>query len=119
MNSGVPLAVWLAMIGGFLAIVAFDLLAVARKRTQVRPRSAIGWLAAYITLACLFGVALIAWGPPHTGGEFFAGYVTEYSLSVDNLFVFLIVITRMRVPEAAHDMVIGVGERIDDALDRK
>src|SRR5262245_2115262 len=50
MNSGVPLAVWLTTIGGFLAIVAFDLLVVARKRSQVRPRSAIGWLAGYITL---------------------------------------------------------------------
>ena len=109
MNSGVPLAVWLATIGGFLAIVAFDLLLVARKRARVRPRSAVGWLAAYIALACLFGAVLVVWGPPHTGGEFFAGYVTEYSLSVDNLFVFLIVITRMRVPEAAQDTVIFVG----------
>lgn len=109
MSGGVPFAVWLATIGGFLAIVAFDLLVVARKRSQVRPRSAIGWLAGYITLACLFGVGLAEWGPPHTGGEFFAGYVTEYSLSVDNLFVFLIVITRMQVPEAAQDMVVFIG----------
>jgi len=109
MSDGVPTAVWLATIGGFLAIVTFDLLLVARKRGQVRPRSAIGWLAGYITLACLFGAGLVLWGPPHTGGEFFAGYVTEYSLSVDNLFVFLIVISRMRVPEAAQDTVIFIG----------
>lgn len=108
-GSGVPLAVWLATIGGFLAIVTFDLLVMARKRDRVRPRSAVSWLAGYIALACLFGVGLILWGPPHTGGEFFAGYVTEYSLSVDNLFVFLIVITRMRVPEAAQGLVIIVG----------
>jgi TerC family integral membrane protein len=109
MSDGVPTAVWLATIGGFLAIVAFDLLLVARKRGQVRPRNAIGWLAGYITLACLFGAGLVLWGPPHTGGEFFAGYVTEYSLSVDNLFVFLIVISRMQVPEAAQDTVIFIG----------
>jgi TerC family integral membrane protein len=109
MNSGVPLAVWVATIGGFLAIVAFDLLVVARNRSRVRPRSAIAWLAAYVTLACMFGVALVAWGPPHTGAQFFAGYVTEYSLSVDNLFVFLIVINRMRVPEAAQDTVLFIG----------
>jgi TerC family integral membrane protein len=108
-SDGVPLAVWLTTIGGFLAIVAFDLLVVARKRGRVRPRSAIGWLAGYIALACLFGVGLAVWGPPHTGGEFFAGYLTEYSLSVDNLFVFLVVITRMQVPEAAQDLVIFVG----------
>jgi TerC family integral membrane protein len=109
MSGGVPLAVWLATIGGFLVIVTFDLLVVARKRARVRPWSAIGWLVAYIVLACLFGAGLTAWGPPHAGGEFFAGYVTEYSLSVDNLFVFLIVITRMRVPEAAQDVVVFIG----------
>ncbi|HXT92209.1 MAG TPA: TerC/Alx family metal homeostasis membrane protein [Trebonia sp.] len=109
MSDGMPPAVWLATIGGFLAIVAFDLLVVARKRGRARPRSAIGWLAGYITLACLFGAGLAVWGPPRTGGEFFAGYVTEYSLSVDNLFVFLIVITRMQVPEAAQDTVIFIG----------
>jgi len=109
MNGGVPLAVWLATISGFLAIVALDLLVVARMRVRVRPRSAVAWLAGYIALACLFGVGLTVWGPPHTGGEFFAGYVTEYSLSVDNLFVFLVLITRMRVPEAAQDRVIFIG----------
>lgn len=109
MSGGVPLAAWLATIGGFVAIVAFDLLVVATKRARVRPRSALSWLAAYVTLACLFGAALVMWGPPHAGGQFFAGYVTEYSLSVDNLFVFLVVITRMRVPEAAQDVVILTG----------
>jgi len=59
MTDGVPLAVWLATIGGFFTIVALDLLVVARKRGQVRPRSAIGWLAGYIMLACLFAFSAI------------------------------------------------------------
>ena len=62
MNGGVPLAVWLATISGFLAIVALDLLVVARMRVRVRPRSAVAWLAGYIALACLFGVGLTVWG---------------------------------------------------------
>lgn len=109
MSGGVPTTVWVATIAGFIAIVVFDLLVVARRRERVDIRSAVGWLAAYVALACLFGAALAVRGPHGTGGEFFAGYVTEYSLSVDNLFVFLVVISRMRVPEQAQDRVLFIG----------
>jgi tellurite resistance protein TerC len=63
-----------------------------------------------------FGLTLLWWGPAGTGGEFFAGYVTEYSLSVDNLFVFLVVITRMRVPVVAQDRVLFIGIVLSLAL---
>ena len=109
MSGGVPAAVWCATLAGFLAMVSLDLLVVSRRRRQVRPREAVGWLAGYVFLACLFGSGLALWGPPRAAAAFFAGYVTEYSLSVDNLFVFLIVIIRMRVPPAAQDPVIFAG----------
>ena len=109
MSGGVPAVVWALTIAGFVAVVVFDLAVVARRRERVGVRSAVGWLAVYVALACLFGVTLLVWGPHRTGGEFFAGYVTEYSLSVDNLFVFLVVISRMRVPERAQDRVLFIG----------
>lgn len=109
MSGGVPAAVWVLTISGFVLVVALDLLLVSRRRTEITTRSAVRWLAAYVGLAVLFGLALVAWGPAGTGGEFFAGYVTEYSLSVDNLFVFLVVITRMRVPGVAQDRVLLIG----------
>jgi tellurite resistance protein TerC len=108
-NSGVPATVWLLTVVGFLAVVAFDLIVVARRRRHVDTRSAVRWLLGYVALACVFGAGLAAWGPAHSGSEFYAGYLTEYSLSVDNLFVFLVVITRMRVPEAAQDRVLFIG----------
>lgn len=109
MSGGVSLTVWLLTIAGFVAVVVLDLVLVSRRRTEVTTRSAVRWLAAYVALALVFGLGLLAWGPSGTGGEFFAGYVTEYSLSVDNLFVFLIVITRMRVPVVAQDRVLFIG----------
>jgi tellurite resistance protein TerC len=105
----VSLAVWVLTIVGFLVVVALDLLLVSRHRAEVSARSAVRWLAAYVGLAVLFGLALLSWGPSGSGGEFFAGYLTEYSLSVDNLFVFLVVITRMRVPVVAQDRVLFIG----------
>jgi tellurite resistance protein TerC len=108
-SGGVPALVWVATIVGFIAVVVLDLAVLARRRERVDVRSAVRWLAAYVALACLFGVALVLWGPGASGGEFFAGYVTEYSLSVDNLFVFLVVISRMQVPAQAQDRVLFIG----------
>jgi tellurite resistance protein TerC len=109
MSGGVPALVWVATVVGFVAVVVLDLTVLARRRERVDVSSAVRWLAAYVALACLFGAALVMWGPGASGGEFFAGYVTEYSLSVDNLFVFLLVISRMQVPAQAQDRVLFIG----------
>jgi tellurite resistance protein TerC len=108
-SSGVPVWVWAATIAGFLAIVAFDLLVMARRREHVTTRTAVVSLLGYVVLAAVFGAGLWLWGPPHSGPEFAAGYLTEYSLSVDNLFVFLVVLTRMHVPAVAQDRVLFIG----------
>ena len=109
MSGGVPLWAWVLTVAGFLGVVAFDLLVMARRREQVSTRAAVYSLLAYVGLALLFGVGLWLWGPVHSGPEFAAGYVTEYSLSVDNLFVFLLVMTRMQVPALAQDRVLFIG----------
>ena len=85
-------------IAGFLGIVAFDLLVMARRREHVTTRTAVAGLLGYVALAVVFGRGPGLWGPARSGPEFAAGYLTEYSLSVDNLFVFLVVMTRMQVP---------------------
>jgi len=109
MSGGVPAWVWVLTVAGFLGIVAFDLLVMARRREHVSTRGALYSLVAYVGLAVAFGVGLWLWGPGHSGPEFAAGYVTEYSLSVDNLFVFLLVMTRMQVPVVAQDRVLFIG----------
>src|SRR5690606_28081950 len=70
------------------------------------------WSAFYVALALLFGVGMgVVWGWDH-GGEYFAGYVTEKSLSVDNLFVFLIIMTKFAVPRIYQQKVLLVGVAI-------
>ncbi|TDD25881.1 TerC/Alx family metal homeostasis membrane protein [Kribbella turkmenica] len=106
-----PPAVWVLTIAGLLAIVAFDLIVIARRDHSVTIKDATRWVLFYVGLAGMFavGLFLFAPGPRTTGGEFVAGYITEYSLSVDNLFVFVIIMARFAVPGLAQDKVLYVG----------
>jgi len=94
----VPLWVWGATVLGLLAVLALDLFAVGRKPHLVSLREAGLWVAAMATLAVAFGLGLSHVAGPAYGGQFFAGWITEYSLSVDNLFVFVIIMARFKVP---------------------
>jgi tellurite resistance protein TerC len=101
--------VWLLTVGGLLGVVALDLVVIGRRRRAVTMRDATFWVLVYIGLAAVFagGLAIFAGGA--ASGEFVAGYVTEYSLSVDNLFVFMIIIARFGVPALAQDKVLYIG----------
>jgi len=107
--SAVPLPVWLGTGLGFLAIVALDLVVIGRRKDAVSIRQATSWVLFYVALAALFAVGLFVFRGGTTGGEFVAGYITEYSLSVDNLFVFVIIMARFRVPAIAQDKVLYIG----------
>jgi TerC family integral membrane protein len=109
MGTHVSLAVWLATIAGLLAIVVLDLVVIARRNHSVTIKDATRWVLFYVALASVFGAGLFAFGRSGSGGEFAAGYITEYSLSVDNLFVFVIIISRFAVPALAQDKVIYIG----------
>ncbi|MBB6568006.1 TerC/Alx family metal homeostasis membrane protein [Kribbella sandramycini] len=101
--------VWVLTIVGLLAIVAFDLIVIARRKRAVTIKDATRWVLFYVGLAGLFAVGLFLFSPSQTGGEFVAGYITEYSLSVDNLFVFVIIMARFGVPALAQDKVLYIG----------
>jgi TerC family integral membrane protein len=107
--ADVPAWVWLLTVGGLLGVVALDLVVIGRRRRAVTMRDATFWVLVYIGLAAVFagGLAIFAGGA--ASGEFVAGYVTEYSLSVDNLFVFMIIIARFGVPALAQDKVLYIG----------
>ncbi len=108
----VPLWVWGLTIAGVVGLMVFDFYAHVRTPHEPTFREAAFWSAFYIALALVFGVGLLlVWGPSH-GGEYFAGYVTEKSLSVDNLFVFLIIMTRFAVPRIYQQKVLLVGVAI-------
>jgi tellurite resistance protein TerC len=109
MLTALPLSAWIATIVGLVVVVGVDLVVIARRRDEVSVRDATRWVVFYIALAVAFGCVLIAFGPPDTGSQFFAGYVTEYSLSVDNLFVFVIIMARFAVPPLARDKTLYIG----------
>lgn len=109
MLTDVSLGVWLATFVGLVAIVILDLAVIARRNHAVTIKDATRWVLFYVGLAAVFGVGLLVVGRSGAGGEFFAGYITEYSLSVDNLFVFVIIIARFGVPALAQDKVLYIG----------
>jgi len=108
----VPLWVWGATAALVVAIIVFDFYAHVRTPHEPTFRESAGWSVFYIAFAVVFGVGLGGvWGWDH-GSEYFAGYVTEKSLSVDNLFVFLIIMTGFAVPRAYQQKVLLVGVAI-------
>ena len=108
-HAHVPTGVWLVTVVGLLAIVVLDLTVIARRRREVTVKDATLWVVFYVALAGVFAGLLFAVLGPVPGSEFVAGYITEYSLSVDNLFVFVIIMARFAVPVLAQDKVLYIG----------
>jgi len=105
----VPLWLWIATVGGLLALIALDLVIVDRKPHEVTTAEAARWVIFYISCAVLFGIGVWIFGGHDPGVEFFTGYITEYSLSVDNLFIFMIVMASFKVPAIHQHRVLLVG----------
>ncbi|MFI7132991.1 TerC family protein [Nonomuraea sp. NPDC050153] len=106
----VPVWAWIAVIGGLLVVLAIDLWIVDRgEAREFSMRQAGYWVTFYVALAVVFGVLLWASVGGDRAGEFFAGYITEYSLSVDNLFIFFIIMSRFAVPREYQHKVLLVG----------
>jgi tellurite resistance protein TerC len=104
-----PVWVWIATMGGIAAVIAFDFYLVARKPHEPSFRESLYWVMFYVGLAVLFGLGVTLFAGPGHGGEFFAGWITEYSLSVDNLFVFVLIMARFAVPREYRQKVLIVG----------
>jgi tellurite resistance protein TerC len=101
---------WLATVVGLLLLMGFDQWVAHRKgEHEFSHREALRWVGLYVGLAVAFGAGLWAVAGGRYGAEFFAGYVTEYSLSVDNLFVFVIIMSSFAVPRAYQHKVLLVG----------
>ena len=101
---------WLLTIGAFVLILGVDLLIAARKGPHVISiGEATRWIVFYVALAVAFGIGLAVVAGGQSSGEFFAGYLTEYSLSVDNLFVFVIIMASFSVPQEHQHKVLLFG----------
>ncbi len=105
----VPSWLWVATIAGIVALLLFDFVFHVRKAHVPTLREAAVWSAFYVGIALVFGVALLVLAGPTYGGEYFAGYVTEKALSVDNLFVFLIIMSSFAVPREDQQKVLLFG----------
>ena len=103
-----PLA-WQLTIGLILVLLLFDYFFHVRKAHVPTLEEAGLWSAAYVGIALLFGVGVLVIGGAELGAEYFAGYVTEKALSVDNVFVFLFILTRFKVPRRDQQKVLLFG----------
>ncbi|MEU3350594.1 TerC family protein [Streptomyces sp. NPDC037389] len=105
----VSLTLWVLTILGLCALVAADFFIGGRKPHEVSLKEAGVWTAVWVALAGLFGLGLLAFGGGQPAGEFFAGFITEKSLSVDNLFVFVLIMAKFSVPSIYQQRVLMVG----------
>lgn len=105
----VPLYVWILTIIGIVGLLAFDFFFHVRKAHSPKLRESATWSAIYVGIALVFGIGVLVFGGPTMGTEYFAGYVTEKALSVDNLFVFLIIMASFKVPRADQQKVLLFG----------
>jgi len=105
----VSLLTWALVVGAILVLIVVDLLTVSRKPHDVMFKEAAIWSIFYIGVAIAFGVWVWQTAGSQFGTEYFAAYLVEKSLSVDNLFVFIIILTQFAVPSIFHQRVLMFG----------
>ena len=96
----VDIWVWLITIGAFSVVILGDLFYQVRNPHEPGFRESANSIAVYISLALLFTLVIGAVWPGQYAGEYLGGFITEYALSVDNLFVFLVIFTSSRCQES-------------------
>ncbi|WP_068798787.1 TerC family protein [Pseudonocardia sp. HH130630-07] len=105
----VPLWVWLATVAVVVGMLVFDFVGHARDPHEPTLRESAIWSVGYIAIALLFGVGVGVFSGWQYGGEYMAGWLTEKALSVDNLFVFLLIMTSFAVPKVHQQKVLLIG----------
>ena len=101
--------VWAVTIGAIAALILVDLFTVSSKPHDVMFKEATLWPIFYIGIAIIFGMWVWSSYGSQFGTEYFAAYLVEKSLSVDNLFVFVIILTQFAVPSIYHQRVLLIG----------
>ncbi|MFK3982249.1 TerC family protein [Micromonospora sp. NPDC050397] len=101
--------VWVVTLVALGALLSVDLLIIGRRPHEPSIRESSLWVGFYVLLALLFGVGLWLTRDLSTATEFYTGWLTEYSLSVDNLFVFVIIMGRFAVPRQYQQKVLLIG----------
>ncbi len=105
----IPTWVWVVTLSVTMAFLLIDVAVIARRPHVPSMAEAGRHLAFFVGLAVIFGVGVWFWGGSTYGAQFFAGWLTEYSLSVDNLFIFLIIMAKFGVPERLQQTALMIG----------
>jgi tellurite resistance protein TerC len=105
----VPLWLWVTTIVVTVGFLLVDVLIIGRRPHEPSTKEVSRDLAFYIGAAVVFGIMVWVFAGGQRGGEFFAGWLTEYSLSVDNLFIFIIIMTKLQVPRKYQQTALLVG----------
>lgn len=102
--------VWLVTLGALILVLLIDLsFALKDRNKETSMRTATIWTIFYLVLAISFGISLGYWHTIQSRREFFAGWLTEYSLSFDNLFVFILILARLKVAKEKTQLVLLFG----------
>ena len=110
METPVTATIWAITAGVALLVVGADLAwAFARRNRVTSVKESVGWTLFYITAAISFGFFLMAWQNPIVGEEYFATWVTQYPLSIDNLFVFIIILAKLNIPREKQQLALLSG----------
>ena len=101
---------WLITVLALSAVILFDLtLAILRRHKETSIREATAWTLIYVGLAIAFGIILPNWASGQASEEFFAGWLTEYSLSVDNIFIFVIILAKLKIEKEKQQLALLYG----------
>ena len=101
---------WIITIVALLVVVVIDFIwAIANRQKETSMREVTLWSIFYVSLAIAFGIFMGYWLDPQSQKEFFAGWLTEYSLSFDNLFVFVIILTKLKISREKQQLALLIG----------
>jgi tellurite resistance protein TerC len=100
---------WAATLLVLVGVIVADLIIVERRDRPFTSRNALHWVIFYVAFAAVFAIFITVTFGVVYGGQFVAGYLTEYSLSVDNLFVFMVIMSSFAVPRLLQHRVLLVG----------
>ena len=108
-DLNVPPWVWILTLGVTVVLLMVDVLIIGRRPHVPSMAESARHLAFFVTLAVLFGLGIWYFSDADFAAQYFAGWLTEYSLSVDNLFVFLIIMAKFGVPEKLQQTALLIG----------
>lgn len=111
-HSSAPVSstAWIITIVGLGLFLAFDFfMAYKDRHKETTLKKATTWVFLYIALAVGFGISLGWWATEQARTEYFAGWITEYSLSFDNLFIFILILARLKVAKEKEELVLLIG----------